>query len=155
MATDPKTEEKAPKDKRTKEYKDWKARQEAKKELPLGDMVEKVTEVTGIKAVVDKIGEVTGKDCGCKTRKEQFNDFGRRLKEKFLHHQPELLTEDEYTWLVDYFKVNRTRVSAQDQRDVYKVYNRVFSENVQPSSCPGCYKRVVGKLHSLIEFQRA
>ena len=36
----------------------------------LGDTIEKITEVTGIKKVVEK---VTGKDCGCNKRKEKLN----------------------------------------------------------------------------------
>lgn len=39
----------------------------------LGDTVEKFTKATGIKKVVDKISEKTGKDCGCKKRKEALN----------------------------------------------------------------------------------
>ena len=36
----------------------------------LGDTIEKITEVTGIKKVVEK---VAGKDCGCNKRKEKLN----------------------------------------------------------------------------------
>ena len=39
----------------------------------LGDTIEKITTVTGIKKVVEKIAETTGKDCGCKERKEMLN----------------------------------------------------------------------------------
>ena len=39
----------------------------------LGDLVEKVTSKTGIKAVVDKISKVTGKDCGCGKRRDKLN----------------------------------------------------------------------------------
>ena len=39
----------------------------------LGDTIEQITTATGIKAVVDKISEVTGKDCGCSERKETLN----------------------------------------------------------------------------------
>jgi hypothetical protein len=39
----------------------------------LGDAIEKVTTVTGIKSVVDKIAKKTGKDCGCAARKEKLN----------------------------------------------------------------------------------
>jgi len=38
-----------------------------------GDSVEKFTQATGIKKVVDKISEATGKDCGCKGRKDALN----------------------------------------------------------------------------------
>lgn len=40
----------------------------------LGDTIEKITAATGIKKVVEKVSEVTGKDCGCKNRKEKLND---------------------------------------------------------------------------------
>ena len=39
----------------------------------LGDTIEKITKATGIKKVVDKVGEVTGKDCGCNKRKQDLN----------------------------------------------------------------------------------
>lgn len=40
----------------------------------LGDTIEKITQVTGIKWVVDKISEITGKPCGCPERKEVLNN---------------------------------------------------------------------------------
>ena len=39
----------------------------------LGDTIEKITIATGIKRVVDKISDVTKKDCGCSKRKETLN----------------------------------------------------------------------------------
>ena len=39
----------------------------------LGDTIEKITTATGIKKVVDKVAEVTGKDCGCSKRKDNLN----------------------------------------------------------------------------------
>tara|TARA_R110000782_G_scaffold80963_2_gene160192 strand:- start:907 stop:1071 length:165 start_codon:yes stop_codon:yes gene_type:complete len=39
----------------------------------LGDTVEKFTEATGIKAVVEKVAKATGKDCGCGQRKDTLN----------------------------------------------------------------------------------
>lgn len=39
----------------------------------LGDTIEKITTVTGIKKVVDKISDITGKDCGCLEKKEMLN----------------------------------------------------------------------------------
>ena len=39
----------------------------------LGDSIEKITKATGIKKVVDKVSRVTGKDCGCRKRKQQLN----------------------------------------------------------------------------------
>ena len=39
----------------------------------LGDTIEKITTATGIKAVVEKVAEVTGKPCGCQGRKDTLN----------------------------------------------------------------------------------
>jgi len=46
---------------------------EKKKSKGLGDTIEKITKATGIKKVVDKVSEVTGKDCGCADRKDKLN----------------------------------------------------------------------------------
>jgi len=39
----------------------------------LGDTIDKITTATGIKAVVEKVGKVTKKDCGCGQRKKALN----------------------------------------------------------------------------------
>lgn len=39
----------------------------------LGDTIEKITTVTGIKKVVETVAKAAGKDCGCKARKEALN----------------------------------------------------------------------------------
>ena len=44
-----------------------------KQDTGLGDTVERLTRATGIKTVVDKVSKSTGKDCGCKARKETLN----------------------------------------------------------------------------------
>ena len=38
-----------------------------------GDLVEAVTRATGIKAAVDAASKVTGRDCGCRKRREALN----------------------------------------------------------------------------------
>ena len=39
----------------------------------LGDTVEKITQITGIKKAVETVSKATGKDCGCNKRKEKLN----------------------------------------------------------------------------------
>jgi hypothetical protein len=39
----------------------------------LGDTVEKITRTIGIKKIVNKISKTTGKECGCKSRKDFLN----------------------------------------------------------------------------------
>ena len=76
---------KAPKDKRTKEYKEWKKKYNKASE-GFGDTVEKITEATGIKKAVKWIA---GDDCGCDERKEKLNKI-------WSYRKPKCLTEEEY-----------------------------------------------------------
>ena len=88
---------KEPKDKRTKAYKDWKKKFDAKnknKSEGLGDTIEKITEATGIKKAVKFLA---GEDCGCDERKDKLNKL-------FSYNKMECLTEEEYLFLDDLFK---------------------------------------------------
>ena len=42
---------------------------ERQKSKGLGDSIQKITKATGINKVVNKISEVTKKDCGCGNKK--------------------------------------------------------------------------------------
>jgi hypothetical protein len=39
----------------------------------LGDTIEKLTTVTGVKKVVETVAKAVGKDCGCKKRQDTLN----------------------------------------------------------------------------------
>ena len=39
----------------------------------LGDTIENITDVLGIKKMVEEVSKKTGKDCGCQKRKEFLN----------------------------------------------------------------------------------
>lgn len=41
----------------------------------LGDTVSSLTEIMGIKKVVNKISEVTQKPCGCEARRKKLNEL--------------------------------------------------------------------------------
>ena len=49
------------------------AQQKQEGSTGLGDTIEKFTKATGIKAVVDTVYKMAGKDCGCEARKEFLN----------------------------------------------------------------------------------
>lgn len=130
-------------DKRTKEYKaysEWKASREEASE-GLGDTVEKITEATGIKTAVEFLA---GKDCGCEERKEKLNQL-------INYRNPKCLTEQEYDWLKEYFKVDRNVISYYDQKLLVDIYNRVFSQKTSASSCSSCVKRVYNALKKYFE----
>jgi len=125
-------------DKRTKEYKayaEWKEAQEADS-TGLGDTIEKITEATGIKAVVEFIA---GKDCGCDRRREKLNELYRYSK-------PECLEEDEYNWLADFYSVQRNAVTGLQKQKLIQIYNRVFKANKKITSCSPCMKNIYDRL---------
>tara|TARA_R110002020_G_scaffold398439_1_gene608466 strand:+ start:82 stop:249 length:168 start_codon:yes stop_codon:yes gene_type:complete len=41
----------------------------------LGDTIANVTEITGIKKMIDTIAEKTGKPCGCAKRQNKLNEY--------------------------------------------------------------------------------
>ena len=102
-----------------------------KKSEGLGDTIEKITTATGIKAVVDAFSEATGIDCGCDARKEKLNKL-------FRYKKPECLTKEEYDFLGTV--VNKPVIKAEEQAQINKIYNRIFKDNVQPTTCGSCLK---------------
>jgi hypothetical protein len=110
-----------------------------KKPEGLGDTVETVLEVTGIAKVAKWI---LGEDCGCEERKQKLNDIWR-------YNKPQCLTEDEYSYLDSFFSENRNTLTPNQQRDLLKIYNRVFNQKMQPTSCGSCLREVVNKLNKL------
>lgn len=48
-------------------------KEDSQKSRGLGDSIHKFTKATGIKAVVDKFSDITGKDCGCGERRDTLN----------------------------------------------------------------------------------
>lgn len=130
-------------DKRTKAYKDWKANFEqtqADKPQGLGDTIEKITEITGIKKAVKFLA---GEDCNCDARREKLNKV-------FRYNNPECLTEDEYNFLMDCVNTIRDSVSSAQQIKILRIYNRVFHANKQPTSCSRCFAAVWQDLKTLL-----
>ena len=131
-------------DKRTKEYKEWvKAREEAtaSESAGLGDTIEKITTATGIKKAVKFLA---GEDCGCDQRKTTLNKL-------FPYKKIECLTEEEYNYLVDQMKRPTNVISQTVQLKMLKIYNRVFNDKKQPTSCGSCFRSAYNALKQLID----
>ena len=126
---------KPPKDKRTKAYKQWKAKYEASPE-GMGDVVEKITKATGIKAVVDKVAETFDANCGCDERKSKLNDL-LRFRPK------ECLTEDEFNYLSQFYSDKKNgfdesiRITDEIQDRLIEIFNRIMpiQEKKHCSTC--------------------
>lgn len=109
----------------------------AQKSKGLGDVVEKITTATGIKAVVETFTK-DGTDCGCNERKAKMNEiFNFRRK-------PECLTEDEYSYLTEYFKSTSLsdKVKHTTQSEVIVIYNRIMNTRVKAGGCSGCFRDI-------------
>lgn len=148
-------------DKRKKEYKEYKAYKkliegkssnekiEVKEELGAGDVVEKITEATGIKKVVKKL---FGEDCGCEGRKKRMNEYkGLRF---FNKRQGNPLTAEEFEFLVgDYFN-KEVELSRDANRRMQKIYNRVFnySPRTKFKTCGSCVKRMEENLQMVVDY---
>lgn len=106
---------------------------QSEKSEGLGDTLEKVFKATGI----DKVAKfVLGEDCGCDERKKKLNHL-------FPYRKPECLLEDEYNYLDELFLANRNTITVEQQTEMIKIYNRVFKDNVEPTSCSSCFKNNV------------
>jgi hypothetical protein len=134
-------------DKRTREYKDWvllKKIQLNKSNKGLGDVIEKVANVTGITKVVNTF---FGEDCGCSDRKDALNDampFGIKAVN--------CIDEEDYNYLKSFFARARTRVDASQQVRLTEIYNHVFEQRmVPPAGCATCtqsgFIKAINKLH--------
>ena len=134
-------------DKRTNEYKEWKASQQLQESIVtqedleakhdkqskgLGDTVEKVFKYTGIKQLVEAFTP-EGKDCGCDKRKEELNKL-------FKYKMPLCLNVQEYEILKELIPrcIKDNQVSQVDQPILLKIYNRVFQVAKPATSCNSC-----------------
>ena len=130
-------------DKRTKEYREWKAKFETEtsnQSAGLGDTIEKITEATGIKKAVKFIA---GEDCGCDERKAKLNKI-------FRYEKPECLTEEEYNYLAHEIAAIKNVVSGDVQKRMTQIYNRVFHQNKKATSCGSCFRSIVDALRRLM-----
>ena len=80
----------------------------------LGDTISKITEATGIKAVVDKVSELTGIDCKCEERREALNK---------LYPYTRQMTEDEMKIYEEVMNRTKGTITGSDQAILVKIYN--------------------------------
>ena len=131
----------APKDKRSKAYKDWVKAQKEAESTGLGDVVESITKVTGIKQVVKSVFDETGKDCGCDKRKEKLNKIRWNFK------PVRCFTEEQYNWWVDFKSQNKNIVTPVEREEIRQIMIQLFARDIgRPSCCMGRYIDQVDKV---------
>ena len=114
-----------------------------KKEIEgLGDLIEKATEVTGIKKVVKA---VFGDDCGCDERKEKLNKM-------FSFITSECLVKSEYIVLKKFFGQKPYEIKPTEWLEIVPIGRRVLGMNISNSmGCGGCVREVMTKLKQVYE----
>lgn len=108
-----------------------------KKSTGVGDTIEKITELTGVKALVHKL---FGTECGCKERQDRLNII---FPYKMLD-----LNEEEFIYLHS-FDFDKQVLTTDDQNNLLRIFNRCFNQNNKPSSCGSCWRSIVSNIRTL------
>jgi hypothetical protein len=109
-----------------------------------GDIVEKITKATGIKAVVETVAKALDTDCGCAARKETLNKLfpNRKLND---------LSTEDYDYLTEWYSAKRSSVNTQQQNMLVDIYNRVFNAKRKVSNCSTCIASVNRELKRIYD----
>jgi hypothetical protein len=110
-------------DRRTKEYREWKANYEASKGV--GDVIEDFTKLTGIQALTKRL---FGKDCGCEERQQKINEyFGKPVNP---------LTEEDYIFLHSVIN-GSSKIKPREQLRMKDIFEKTFNKRLS-STCLSC-----------------
>lgn len=111
----------------------------------IGSDIEVITEATGIKAVAEKVADLVGADdCGCAARAEKLNKI-------FPRRNTNDLSNEDYAYLREFFKVKVSSVNTPVQKQLVDIYNRVFNGKRQVSNCGVCVANIIKELRRIYE----
>lgn len=114
----------------------------------LGDDIEAILNSKLAKPVTNALKKLIWKDesdCGCDERKEKLNKM-------FPHYRkPECLKQKEYKFLDRIYKANARVLSREDNKELYRVYNRVFKAKKVSTTCGSCVKSVLTELKKVYD----
>jgi hypothetical protein len=98
----------------------------------LGDTIAKITEVTGISTLVDKVTDVLGiEDCGCSRRQETLNQWFPY--ENTTPQQPPLIEQNIVDFAQGMYIINNNLVfTRQGITYDYKVGDRIYITDHNP-----------------------
>jgi hypothetical protein len=118
----------------------------AKRKTPargLGDTIEQITEVTGIKKAVEVFSKATGLDCGCEERKVKLNNlipYRRKVN---------CLTESDYEALKPFVSPKKGSLTPNEQWQIQAIYFRVFEVKLDDSNCASCWRDIINDLRKV------
>tara|TARA_R110000764_G_scaffold91474_1_gene174575 strand:+ start:140 stop:559 length:420 start_codon:yes stop_codon:yes gene_type:complete len=112
-----------------------------KKSKGIGDSIEKIAKVTGVKAIVEA---VAGDDCGCGKRKEWLNQRFPYAKD--------MTDSDKKSWVTTLAPaMTRNRLQDGELQLLIDMYHRVFGVRKKKSRCGSCMLDLMGKLEKAYE----
>ena len=112
----------------------------------LGDTIEQITTATGIKAVVDKISEVTGIDCGCEKNKEFLNKI-------WTYRKPNCLSNESVEWLSTFLPNKPNQLTIKQQEKLKVIYKETFNIDFQSTSCGSCWRDMIREIERVYEVR--
>ena len=112
-----------------------------KKSKGLGDTIEKITEATGIKAVVEA---VVGDDCGCSERKAWLN-------KRFPYAETMSDKDKELFETILKPAKSRNKLYGGEMQLVVDMYERVFKMRKKKSRCGSCMLGYLNELEKAYE----
>lgn len=63
------------------------------------------------------------------------------------------LTSDEYDYLINFFRADKSELNMKDQKKLLNLYNKMFNQKRQPTSCVPCWIEMLEALHKIyLEF---
>lgn len=114
-----------------------------KKSEGLGDTIEKVTEATGIKAVVKA---VVGDDCGCDERKQKLNEMFPYAKDAKMDDRQKTIWESVIVpaWATG-------RLKGTESNALMQLFEEMGIKKRRWRRCGGCAKRALEEMRTIYE----
>lgn len=108
----------------------------------LGDTIEAITTVTGIKKGVELLAKALDWDCGCDERKEKLNKL-------WSYRKPKCLVQEDYEYLKEFFSKPQNSITPKTQWDLTDIYYRIFDIRLEQSSCASCWRDYIGQIRQV------
>jgi hypothetical protein len=108
----------------------------------LGDTIEAITTVTGIKKGVELLAKALDWDCGCDERKEKLNKL-------WSYRKPKCLVQEDYEYLKEFFSKPQNSITPKVQWDLMDIYYRIFDIKLEQSSCASCWRDYIGQIRQV------
>tara|TARA_R110001632_G_scaffold116060_2_gene227621 strand:- start:1666 stop:2139 length:474 start_codon:yes stop_codon:yes gene_type:complete len=109
----------------------------------LGTKIADVTSALGLDKVAETVADVLGADdCGCAKRAEDLNKLfpNRALND---------LSVEDFSYLTEFFKANRTYVNSKEQKELVTIFNNVFNSKRVVSNCSPCVANLIKDLKKI------